>query len=160
MRCGRGKFTCCKLQTSPSMLLKPSSPFGILKLERDTALAKWWLLKVLLATHYLRLACSQCPPRAPLWRDCGSAFRLLFRNLADHFQLDWLFAVYCLRRGGATYACLQHGSMEKTLLRGRWTSSSTARIYLQDTMATVFRFRLSPLQRAHVTLAAGFLYPL
>ena len=108
----------------------------------------------------LGLACSQCPPRAPLWRDCGSAFRLLFRNLVDHFQLDWLFAVYCLRRGGATYACLQHGSMEKTLLRGRWTSSSTARIYLENTIATVFKFKLSPLQRAHVTLAAGFLYPL
>ena len=112
-----------------------------------------------LATHYLKKACKNRTPRSPLLRDDAPAFRLLFRNLVNHFDLDGLFAVYSLRRGGATYGFLFHGSMERTLLRGRWTSTSTARIYLQDTIATVAELKLSPLQKTHATLAAKASHP-
>lgn len=107
-----------------------------------------------LATYYLQLACQHRPARSVLLQDGAPAFRLLFRNLVDHFELQGLFAVYSLRRGGATYNFLHHGSMEKTLLRGRWTSTSTARIYIQDTIAAVSQLRLTPAQKAHALRAA------
>ena len=66
-----------------------------------------------LAIHYLRLACQRRSPRSLLLRDGAPSFRLLFRNLVAHFGLEGLFAVYSLRRGGATYGFLLHGSMEK-----------------------------------------------
>ena len=112
-----------------------------------------------LATRYLKLACEGKPSRSPILIDGAPAFRLLFKNLVEHFDLSGLFAVYSLRRGGATYNFLQHGSMETTLLRGRWTSSSTARIYIQDTIATVSDLKLTPLQRMHALLASRALGP-
>ena len=47
--------------------------------------------------------------------------------------------------------------MERTLLRGRWTSSSTARIYLQDTVATVANLTLTSLQKTHARMAGAAL---
>ena len=74
-------------------------------------------------------------------------FRKLFHALIDYFQVEGLLTVYSLRRGGATWDFLQHQSMERTLLRGRWSSTSTARIYLQDAVATVSHLQLSAEQR-------------
>jgi hypothetical protein len=112
-----------------------------------------------LALKFLRRACQGRSLRAPLLTDGAPAFRQLFKNLVAHFQLRGLFAIYSLRRGGATYGFLSHGSMERILLRGRWTSSSTARIYIQDTIATVSQLQLSPLQKMHASLAAAALDP-
>lgn len=95
-----------------------------------------------IALRFLRHACQGRPPGALLLPDGPPAFRQLFKNLVAHFRLVGLFAVYSLRRGGATYAFLMHGSMEKVLLRGRWSSTSTARIYIQDTIATVSQLKL------------------
>ena len=67
-----------------------------------------------------------------------SAFSLrkILRTLLAELQLDeLLYSWYSLRRGGATAYFLQTGSMEKTLLRGRWTSSTVARLYIQDAVA-------------------------
>ena len=75
-----------------------------------------------------------------------------------NFGLAGLFAVYSLRRGGATFSLLLHGSMDKLLLRGRWSSTSTARIYIQDTIATVSQLNLAPLQKLHAKLATDALH--
>ena len=112
-----------------------------------------------LALKFLRRACQNRAPNSPLLVDGAPSFRQLFKNLVAHFQLTGLFAVYSLRRGGATHAFLMHGSMEKTLLRGRWSSTSTARIYIQDTIATVSQLKLTPTQRMHARLAAQALDP-
>lgn len=112
-----------------------------------------------LAVHYLKLACEHRSVQSPVFAGGPTAFRQLFKNLVEHFELEGLFAVYSLRRGGATYNFLMHGSMEKTLLRGRWSSTSTARIYIQDTIATISQLRLTPLQRVHAQLAAQALDP-
>ena len=117
------------------------------------------VLQSRIATCYLRLACRGLAPRDSLLRDGPPAFRHLFRNLVDFFELPGLFAVYSLRRGGATYDFLQHNSMERTLLRGRWTSTSTARIYIQDTIATISQLRLTPLQRQLAIKCASALAP-
>lgn len=110
-----------------------------------------------LANTWLRQACKNKPPHEPLLIDGPPAFRLLFRNLVNHFELSGLYAVYSLRRGGATWDFLLHQSMERTLLRGRWTSSSTARIYLQDTVATVANLTLTSLQTTHARMAGAAL---
>ena len=50
---------------------------------------------------------------------------------------------YSVRRGGATLHFRTHGNMASTILRGRWQSSRTARIYIEDGMATLAQLQLS-----------------
>ena len=72
----------------------------------------------------------------PIWSFSGSAFRNKFRQLCSLFHVLHLnFRPYSLRRGGATAYFMSCGLMEKTLIRGRWASSSVARIYLCDSLA-------------------------
>lgn len=110
-----------------------------------------------LANRWLRIACRARRPNDLLLLDGPPSFRLLFRNLVSHFGLQGLYAVYSLRRGGATWDFLLHQSMKRTLLRGRWTSTSTARIYLQDTVATMANLSLTPFQRVHARMAGAAL---
>ena len=42
---------------------------------------------------------------------------------------------YGLRRGGATEHFRQHDNLESTMFKGRWTCTSTARIYLVEAMS-------------------------
>lgn len=112
-----------------------------------------------LANYWLRTACRHRKPQDPLLLDGPPAFRLLFRNLVHYFDLQGLYAVYSLRRRGATWDFLMHQSMERTLLRGRWSSTSTARIYLQDTIATVANLSLTPLQRNLARMTGAALNP-
>ena len=51
---------------------------------------------------------------------------------------------YSLRRGGATWNFLMHGSLARTAVLGRWASERTARIYIDGAMAQQARWRLSP----------------
>ena len=45
------------------------------------------------------------------------------------------FRPYSLRRGGATFYFRQHGSFDKLLIHGRWQSTKTARIYINEGLA-------------------------
>ena len=110
------------------------------------------------ANFWLRQAVRSVPHTNLLLDVSPVVFRRMFHNLVDHFQLSGMFAIYSFRRGGATWDFLSHKSMELTLLHGRWSSTSTARIYLQDTVATVSLLQLTPLQRAHARLAASHLH--
>lgn len=112
------------------------------------------VVESVLACQLLRQAIQTIPPSHHLLSMSPYRFRTLFKNLVAHFQLSGAFGLYSLRRGGATFDFLRHNSMERTLLRGRWSSSSTARVYLQHTVAAVYQLELSPLQRAHLHLAA------
>ena len=67
-----------------------------------------------------------------VWIDGSKAFRDQFRALVAFFQLPPSFKPYSLRRGGATADFRHDGSMEKTLLRGRWGSTGAARNYVQE----------------------------
>ena len=72
----------------------------------------------------------------PLWTSSGQAFRSAFYRLCKQFDVVHLnFRGYSLRRGGATAYFQACGSMERTLLRGRWASSAVARIYLCDALS-------------------------
>ena len=72
----------------------------------------------------------------PIWRFSGTHFRKEFSRLCERFHVLHLnFRPYSLRRGGATAFFMGCGLMEKTLIKGRWASSSVARIYLCDSLA-------------------------
>ena len=45
------------------------------------------------------------------------------------------FRPYSLRRGGATFYFRQHGSFDRLLIHGRWQTSKTARIYINEGLA-------------------------
>ena len=53
---------------------------------------------------------GMCPTRPcePLLVDGSPASRQLFKHLINHFDLEGLYAVYSLRRGGATWDFLLH----------------------------------------------------
>lgn len=76
------------------------------------------------ATRWLRQACANKPPEAMILDRPAKQFRSLFFNLLAHFEIDGNISLYSLRRGGATWHFMCHQSMEATLIRGRWQSTS------------------------------------
>ena len=62
----------------------------------------------------------------------------------ERFAFRW----YSVRRGGATAQFRAHGQMEKILVRGRWESSRTARIYLTDGVGALASVLLSEDERS------------
>ena len=108
----------------------------------------------------LRLIQDWIPHRhwhKPIWDRSPQAFRTSLAQLLTHFLLQAHgFRGYSLRRGGATHHFDEGGSLEKTLLFGRWQSSRVARIYLCDGLARLSQMRLSDTQRARLTKFASF----
>ena len=100
-----------------------------------------------LAVKLLQQACASLHKDQPVMNVTPHKFRKLFLGAALKFGFSERLTVYSLRRGGATWAFLQHGSMEKVLLRGRWQSTKTARIYLQDAVAGMSDLLLSDSMR-------------
>ena len=63
-------------------------------------------------------------------------FRRWCRASISALELDPdVWRPYGLRRGGATEHFRQHGNLESTMFKGRWTCTSTARIYLVEAMS-------------------------
>ena len=110
-----------------------------------------------IALKFLRRACAQGEPHSFLLPKGPRFFRKLFQICKDFFGVAGLLTVYSLRRGGATWNFLQHQSMEKTLLRGRWASTASARLYLQDAAAMVAHLDLSANQRNLASFCASLL---
>ena len=73
--------------------------------------------------------------------------RVALRSLLTAFGLDGVgYTWYSLRRGGATTDFLEHGSMEATIVRGRWAAGRTARIYIEQAIADSVTAAFSPRQ--------------
>lgn len=69
----------------------------------------------------------------PLWSGSSAQFRSRFKFLCELMGLSkHNFRPYSLRRGGATATFQETRSMEAALIRGRWSSSRVARIYISD----------------------------
>ena len=80
----------------------------------------------------------------PIWSSTGSQFRRRFTWLCNHFGLhEHNFRPYSLRRGGATAVFQSTLSMEAALVRGRWTSSRVARIYISDGLSFLPSLKMS-----------------
>jgi len=131
---------------------------GLTKSGKRTGKEEMVVINSLLAVAWLRRACRRRSPSEPLLRRGADHFRKCFKLFLQAFALeDLLLNVYSLRRGGATWDFLSHQSMERTLLRGRWASTSSARVYLQDATAMVTHLRLDDSQVRLATSAAEIL---
>ena len=83
--------------------------------------------------------------KVPLWTRSAESFRNAFRHHCKVFDLgEHNFRPYSLRRGGATALFQSTGSMEQTLLKGRWGSTKVAKIYLADGLSYLPGLTLSP----------------
>ena len=66
-----------------------------------------------------------------LWNESRHRFMTLWREIIDSLKLSGCnFYPYSLRRGGASSAYRQGASLDLLVTKGRWSSVSTARIYL------------------------------
>ena len=130
---------------------------GFTKMGQRLNSAEMVVVESQLAVKYLRLACQGRPRRQPLLERGDRFFRSLFTCMVELFDIPGLITVYSLRRGGASWDFLQHQSMERTLLRGRWASTSSARLYLQDATAMVSHLSLSSNSRSLLQAAANTL---
>ncbi len=70
----------------------------------------------------LSAACAQLRQEGSRWQHLAIGLDLGQYNIAP----------YSLRRGGGVFGFLQHGSLETTLIRGRWDHGSTAISYPQE----------------------------
>ena len=82
---------------------------------------------------------------AKIWPHTSTKFREEFKRLLTFFAIERLFRPYSLRRGGATEDFRLHGSMERTLLKGRWGTSTAARHYIQEGLSALTTIRIQPM---------------
>jgi hypothetical protein len=101
------------------------------------------------------------PSLKPGRRLCGrtaAELRAILKELCAIFGLDrYRITWYSIRSGGATAYFISTDSMEKTLLRGRWASSATARFYIQDAVADIVGLSLSGAQKELLSQAKPLL---
>lgn len=100
-----------------------------------------------LATKWLKAACRNRSPSDTIIQVTPEHCRHVLFTLLDTLQVPGHLSMYSFRRGGATWFFVQERSLETTLLRGRWASTSTARIYLQDSAASLIHCQLAPAVR-------------
>eukprot|EP00438_Fugacium_kawagutii_P002401 Skav210786 [mRNA] locus=scaffold275:77649:80448:+ [translate_table: standard] len=84
---------------------------------------------------------------------CSSpyAWRKQFNDTVDSLGLsDFQYRPYSLRRGGATFYLQRHGQLDRLLIQGRWQSSRTARLYLNDGLAILAEKQLKLAPHARV----------
>lgn len=111
----------------------------------DDALALTDPICIMLLQSLITIRKTQRLTHLPLWNGTPQAFRTRFNRLCQIFGLQAFgFRPYSLRRGGATALFQRSGSMEQTLLRGRWQNSRVARIYITDGLSYIPRLRPNP----------------
>ena len=106
------------------------------------------------ANFWLRQAFQSKSSEDTLLSCSPARLRHLFFTVLDHLKVPGYFSMYNFRRGGA-----MDQNIEQTLLRGRWASTSTARIYLQDAAATLSHLQISDDQRAYMRSLSENLRP-
>ena len=77
---------------------------------------------------------------------CGTlhSWRKTFNDALEACQLGGHdFRPYSLRRGGATMYFGRRGSLDRLLVQGRWASSKTARIYINEGLAVLAELKLN-----------------
>eukprot|EP00438_Fugacium_kawagutii_P025280 Skav207215 [mRNA] locus=scaffold1244:133523:134437:+ [translate_table: standard] len=79
-------------------------------------------------------------------------FRKHFKSSLALFGMGKQFRPYSLRRGGATAHFRRYGQMERTLIRGRWTTNQAARQYIQEGLSTLAKLQID--QKTHDLLRA------
>jgi hypothetical protein len=91
---------------------------------------------------------------SPLFSGCQAQFRQRFSLLLHDLELhEWGFKPYSLRRGGATHHFQLNGQLSSTVVKGRWGSAKSARVYINDGLATMASFRFDPNQSRKINKA-------
>lgn len=88
----------------------------------------------------------------PFWSQSLRSFRATFVAFCEFFHLEeFTFTPYSIRRGGASYAFADGVTFDELLVRGRWQSNRTARLYLDTGRAALIqtRFTLEQKSRLH-----------
>lgn len=76
------------------------------------------------------------------WPFSMTYFRSCFRSLFDFFGLEALHLVpYSIRRGAATHFYQFYNNLDYVMVQGRWKDLRTARIYLDDSRATLVKLQ-------------------
>ena len=87
--------------------------------------------------------CNHKNSNEKIWSRTNKEFREAFDQLLLQLKLGTSFRPYSLRRGGATHDFRSHGSMERTLLRGRWATGAAARVYVQEGLSALTQLQIS-----------------
>ena len=81
-------------------------------------------------------------PNTALAKSAG-AWRKMFNDALEALRLQkHAFRPYSLRRGGATFWCTKHASLDKVLLLGRWQAPKTARLYINEGLSVLVELQL------------------
>ena len=102
----------------------------------------------------LRYACEEAGYRGKLLPRGYAAFLRSFVQLLQRLGLGTKgFTPYSLRRGGATSLMEREGDLNALAARGRWASTTTARLYVDSAAAERAAITLSATQRRSVQAA-------
>jgi hypothetical protein len=73
-----------------------------------------------------------------------ATFRDRFNQVLEHLNLvDFGFKPYSLRRGGATFIFRESNALSPVVVRGRWSNARTARIYINEGLATLAQYQFA-----------------
>ena len=113
----------------------------------------------IVAAHLQRVV-RDLPPGQLVCSLSGPSQRQIFHEVCRELQLDEHgYGMYSFRRGGATHDFSHHGRLDRTIVRGRWSNSRTARLYITEGLAALADLRLTPPQRRLLETAANFWHP-
>ena len=102
----------------------------------------------------LRYACEEAGYRGKLLPSGYAAFQRSFVKLLQRLGIGTKgFTPYSLRRGGATSLLEREGDLNVLAMRGRWASTTTARLYVDSAAAERSAIALSAAQRRAVLAA-------
>eukprot|EP00438_Fugacium_kawagutii_P013458 Skav231262 [mRNA] locus=scaffold2436:51122:57163:+ [translate_table: standard] len=94
----------------------------------------------------------------PFWPQSLHSFRATFKAFCEYFELEEFgFTPYSVRRGGASFAFSEGTSFDELLVRGRWQSNRTARLYLDSGRAELIQTRFSSRQRQLISRSVSSL---
>lgn len=98
-------------------------------------------------TQLVSVALRQLNGRA-FWPHSLRSFRTAFAQFISFFELEeFNFTPYSVRRGGASNAFAAGVTFDELLIRGRWQSNRTARLYLDTGRAALIQTRFNARQR-------------
>ena len=108
-----------------------------------------------LVTRFLRNAMKNLGPTDRLLPCNANQYRGAFARAMGILGMSHLgFRPYSLRRGGATHLFVKTNNMSAVMVRGRWASSNTARLYVQEAVGELAEIQLTPGQRRTFEMAA------
>jgi hypothetical protein len=95
-----------------------------------------------LVCKFIAARCLSLAPGDLLLPKGQADFRNVFKKIRNELLLEECnFKPYSLRRGGATHHFRTTNQLDKTIVRGRWNNAKSARVYINDGLATLASFR-------------------